>query len=770
METIKVYKLDLAVPKEDARQITIKDKATIGSDPSADVVIQNHNLSPIHLSFQRQNQVLTLTMLGEDRSTKIGSQKLLQGKMYLLEKGDKLAIGKVKMVIREEEVEATEEEESQAPLELQDAQELQEDDGETQEAEEVEGGQESDGGEEIEEGEEGEETDGITGTGAGFLDDEEDKAKGKTQILDSIKGKLRKHRSQSHKFHALKGDAGEERDAKDGPKKSRRGSRARVIPPGAFARCFGLGIEIFLALFLSPLAFEFVLGEDWDGQIHRLQLWGASAISELWPTLPLKTLLPQEVATHLKSLEHLASSNATSLCAALIFFICARFLAALVLTAPLPLFFMGVTHRGGNFLGKRLIALVRELLGLITFPWLVFDLPLIFKRRSFKEVVTASRLGYSHPLLGLGGGVVLNPLLVAAVLLFPLNFDVNKVPLSVEFSSSVRGPASSQRSPRSVAHTVYQWKHQFKVPASSNRIELPLVKRQGPKWSFDLLLIDAKGKNELSLRRGNSLDYGKKIRRWGRLDPFLAWHSPQISAWSFGQKKMAWSPLHSHEWTEIVEASLRFSLTELSGLALSKGPVVHPYILLRKELFELLELGENVPQTMASFRFGAHPAFFITGETSVKVLVLRELHFETWMAKHRRGKEDLSLLTLRKFFRFAKPLRGPAAFRPERVKAWNGFAALDALALMQKRDGLPEPVVSGLLNFFIRSAHWALSLDERVQKRMVQAFKGYDRFLLSLSKKKKNASGLKNLRLALNRTQKALQKKELQYFKMNSSK
>ena len=731
MEKITVYKLEFAIPKEDRQQIKIGEKITVGSDPSADVVIQKHNLSPVHLIFQQQNDILNLTMLGEDHSAKIGSQKLLQGKMYLLEKGDKLAIGKIKMSILQEEVEMFPEDESE----------------------------ESDA--------EGEETsvEEMTESGQDFLEDGEGATQGRTAILKSLKGRLQKERSKSLDSRISKRMEHKASKEKVPSKKSRSLTGARVKPPGFFARFFGLNVEIFLALSLFPLAFEIALGENWNQQIHQWQLALVSKASKLSALLPLGTFIPEEGMAFLKTLN---SPGATSLFAALVFFVSLRLLSALLFSAPLPLFLMGVTHRGGHGLGKRGIAFLREVLGFVTFPFLVFDLPLLLSRRSFKEVVTCSHLGYSHPLVGLGGGAILNPLLVAAVFLFPVDFDPYQFPVSVDFTASALRKPSSVKSPqKTVLQPVYEWGYQFKTSLSPDWIVLPLLKREGRNWRFDLFITDAKSKQELKLRRGKTLDYSKKIHTWGRTEPLLAWHSPLISAWSFGEQKSEWTIGHVHEWAEIVESSLRLSFTDFFSLASLKGPVMYPYAYLRKELLQLLEFEGIGPEKISSFRFGAHSAFAFPSDTSTKILVLRGLHFETWMAGYQSKKADLSLLNLQKLFRFAKQVRRPASFRPEQIKNWNGFAALDVMAIAKKEGKLSKDVTSRLLRFFIQSAYKTLkSTEVDLHKKVILAFKNYDRFLLGIVKKTKDAN-LKDLRLSLVRTQKALQNKELQYFRTN---
>lgn len=74
-------------------------------------------------------------------------------------------------------------------------------------------------------------------------------------------------------------------------------------------------------------------------------------------------------------------------------FILLELVSSLLFSVSLPLFLTGATSNG-NFLTKRLKAVLRTLIGFATLPLLIFDLPLLMKKRTIKETLTLSGIEY----------------------------------------------------------------------------------------------------------------------------------------------------------------------------------------------------------------------------------------------------------------------------------------------------------------------------------------------------------------------------------------
>ncbi len=72
-------------------------------------------------------------------------------------------------------------------------------------------------------------------------------------------------------------------------------------------------------------------------------------------------------------------------------------------------------HGSSDAFGNRVGGVFREIVGTLTFPFLVFDLPCVFRRRTFKEYVSKVSLRSSQTGLSLFTGVIILPLLVSMV-------------------------------------------------------------------------------------------------------------------------------------------------------------------------------------------------------------------------------------------------------------------------------------------------------------------------------------------------------------------
>ncbi|MBT6326193.1 MAG: FHA domain-containing protein, partial [Bdellovibrionales bacterium] len=108
-ETQLSYILDIRPPEGDHKRITVNKRITLGSSKEVDLSMNDVGLSPTHCSFKLQNEVLSIHNLGKE--TFIGKKELHSGKMYILDKGDKLTIGELEVLIRQDEIEEEEEEE-----------------------------------------------------------------------------------------------------------------------------------------------------------------------------------------------------------------------------------------------------------------------------------------------------------------------------------------------------------------------------------------------------------------------------------------------------------------------------------------------------------------------------------------------------------------------------------------------------------------------------------------------------------------------------------
>lgn len=120
-------------------------------------------------------------------------------------------------------------------------------------------------------------------------------------------------------------------------------------------------------------------------------------------------------------------SNALHVVPVLLIFTLLRMMSTLVLGVSFSEFFLSL-RGSGNLLWKRLGGVLRVVIGIFTAPFLIFDLPAIISRRTFKEVITFTTV-YSASTFGFILGLILFlPLTLVFALTSPLfqGFEVEE--------------------------------------------------------------------------------------------------------------------------------------------------------------------------------------------------------------------------------------------------------------------------------------------------------------------------------------------------------
>ena len=923
MEETKIYTLDLHLPQTDKQNIEIKDSLTIGSDSSADFVIENQGLSPIHLSFRHQSDILSLTMLGKESSTQIGPQKLVHGKMYLLSPKDTITVGDLKIIVAEKpnsskvkpEKESKElvleeelegelildveedsenqnagEEESKpeegkgsaqdAPLEINESEgaqdaplEINESEGaqdaplEINESEgaqdapleinESEGAQdapleinESEGAQdaplEINESEGAQDAPLEINESEGAQDapleiNESEGAQDAPLEINESEGtqdapleinesegaqeiQFETQESEAEIQFETKEGSGKDREkfvmditgegaeieqshplrlselAKKGQKtrnpikkliyKLKRSKRARALAkkekksqqrrfllkstiPGALVRLMGLAIEFFLAVQIGTLGIHFM---KWNNEVHKLaQTTYLKTLDSIYQILPhLETfqmyLVNQGVLS--QPFELLKDSLPppppwfTHAFVFMISFISIRILSNLVFTMPLPLFLLGVKNQTVfSPLKSRAQALVRELIGFITFPFLIFDIPALFQKRTFKEVLTSSLLCYSGWFSRLGGLLLLNPLIVIIALFFLLDLNLRKITnLMSPFPSQDQNQRDQTLGKRETSFkgSSFYWNFRFNAFLDSHWHLIPFPQKQKKGWNLGLFVVDDQRQTKVFLHKGKSVGHRQNLKDFLWLDPILPLHSPHLAKWN--SRKSSWTLEHSREWSGLIKACAQLSPLNLPHFVTTRGFFFYPYTQLKKEILKLWE--EDSFGEIKTFRLKKHEGFLIEKKELTKVLTPVSSGLIRWDLKREEESQEMALHLTKKLFLFAQDIP-PRRRKSLPSSSWNALNAMDALSIILKSRSLSSQDLSRFMNFTLRLSYSALKANQIfLQKQLIQTFKQYDHFLLSLSKRKKSSS-LKNLRLSLNRTQKALQEKDLSYFKAN---
>ena len=97
-----IFSLDIRMSNAPPQRVRITKRTVLGSSEDADISIQGRGLNSKHLIFKQSHSALQVTCLGPD--VKIGKSQVEKGNARLLDKGDKVSVGELEIIIRHEEL------------------------------------------------------------------------------------------------------------------------------------------------------------------------------------------------------------------------------------------------------------------------------------------------------------------------------------------------------------------------------------------------------------------------------------------------------------------------------------------------------------------------------------------------------------------------------------------------------------------------------------------------------------------------------------------
>lgn len=351
---------------EGSPEYALETELSVGSG-TGDIVIADESLSPRHATFKLDHGAVTVMDLGSTAGTHIGDHSLTKGKPVLLKPDDVLSLGEIQVTLK-----ALEEIVAEAPSDSTE-----------------ESGDEAVVDEVVEE----------------EVEDEADEpiAPAPPEKTSFFQRRLR----------TLRNTPLEKKKPKIVAASSGRTYAANLLP-----RLVAIGIDFcwtFVAwTVLSPFDDFRDLLEVVPGLLHDVvlpQLEGVIAEngwSELYQTGLASFLdLVKEPERELW-LSHIVSLYFT-----------VRVATTFVLGVSLGQWMSGVRVFGG-FVASRLGGVVRELLGVFTWAFVILDLPTLFSRRSFKELLTGTHLVSVSKGATLISWLLFIPVTLAAVSVAPL--------------------------------------------------------------------------------------------------------------------------------------------------------------------------------------------------------------------------------------------------------------------------------------------------------------------------------------------------------------
>ncbi|WP_408095414.1 FHA domain-containing protein [Peredibacter sp. HCB2-198] len=135
-----------------------------------------------------------------------------------------------------------------------------------------------------------------------------------------------------------------------------------------------------------------------------------------------------------------------------VMFMLVRLVSTLIFGVSISELLLGVGSKG-NIIWKRIGGGIRVLIGMITGPFLIFDLPAVISRRTLKEFLTFTHTFLISKLWAILGSLVLLPLLVAMALVSPL-FQGLELPRAIAINEKVDQRMKVRNRPESAATVV----------------------------------------------------------------------------------------------------------------------------------------------------------------------------------------------------------------------------------------------------------------------------------------------------------------------------
>jgi len=756
----KVYVLDVRVPKQDNKRIEVLNEIQLGSDEQCDLRILDHGLSPLQGRFRVQNGVLTFTHLGADDSFKVGSQKCGHGRMYILSKGDKCTIEKVKIIVREEKREIPEE------IPEEDNEEHQE---EALEQESVPSTEDSTQPETILEDDQAEETE-ESDDEFEYVEEEVYVDEDGNEVDAPVKEK--KPGLFARLFKRNKAPKEEKKKEEKKPGKDRfalklKGKKKSSGPiggqvAGPLSRFFGLLYTLFFfSLFLNlglPLLEE------------TAQINVATITHDLWLKLdPFIAMLPAQVPTELAEipmLESLYKAIKEDVLVEKVFHYSLLFLAfeilfQFLLALPLGHFLIGLKNNGNGVL-SRLLSPIRVIMGWLLLPFLIFDFPILLKKRSFKELTTASKVVLRSKRLTFFLSLIFLPLLSMALLNIQLLLDYNNPSQKIALQKTPMPQFKSKFNEVEFSYKSLAFGVEGKAFLDPRIRFIPGIIYREKKFLPYLSIVNSAKNNVVTISKKERAASLAKLKTTWQQDPLFSYFHHSLD--------------NKEELFTLLYHILALTPQQAYKKVQQLGPFLGPYYSSAKGLKS--DLSNDPIKTITLYEGKGGPAL-MTKSLQVKVtlglLQLRTLENEekvldVLMAQSDPDGEKFNEEILQKTFFNGKPFNGTYSSVVSSGISQKDLRSLALIAQDILHHAVQKKPVSKSESQIITKVFLELSKtsireeDEPFQLQLLEVFKKLDKVLQRVNK---SNAVLTDLRLSLNRIQKALFKRDQRFFEVN---
>ena len=262
----------------------------------------------------------------------------------------------------------------------------------------------------------------------------------------------------------------------------------------------------------------------------------------------------------------------------LFFYFLVRVSVAMVFGRTVGQFLIGITN-SGNVLVKRIIFPIREIIGFITFPFLIFDVPTIVSRKSLKEFITFSRYEAPSRLRWIFSLIIATPLMLLLFCFAPMYKGLEfKAPIIVTENTRPQKPFEYKNKVMSSHLNMI-------FDQSEDHVALPdfsfIVYKKKRILNSGLLFFDLAADQNLIISKVKDFEMSKMYQDFARINFVSQYFQPNLfqvgSDMGLKSKDFKFeikNPIALAEETkQVVKSAFTVDLVNLHEFILENGPL-----------------------------------------------------------------------------------------------------------------------------------------------------------------------------------------------------
>lgn len=579
------YQLEIILSDNENQNINVTEQMRLGSSPELEICLEDYGLPSKACVFRLNQDILTIINLGMIKpALKIGKQNLDKGKMYILDDQDQITLGDISILVHEQTYEEDDidhdEKAENLGFESTDNLAAQEPDDDLEEAEDPTSINVS-RLLKLSKDDPAQQTNVFKdNTQTTDDEDEDDDKKNEStssrllRLTSKVKDFVTKRKDERKSQPPVKASTPKPMVNK-GSKKIKVGPRSDW--PGFIPRLIALGLDFTIcAVATSSLSQNKDFQIQWEDLLAKLQT-AAQNNNELFQLNELLLTLG-------------ANSSVT-----LLFFVFLNLFMSFIIGRTLGQALMGINEESG-FITKRIKGSLRFILGVTTLPFLIFDLPIFFKKRSFKEWVTRSSLYRPSGLPGLVSTILVLPALILYLFYADIltqkpiySFSVKELSTQENRNSKYFRPLNLQLSHPDILS--------FKTLPVLTKLSAPAPFKETQKIQRGMALFFEEHESPIKIFQGPSYNPDKWLQKFVETNLLLEYIKPEVKQLS--ELLRSAGPL-SLDQRNLLREIFQISLTDdllkpksLLNVIQNYGPDLNAFNRFSKALNEDLKLDDK---------------------------------------------------------------------------------------------------------------------------------------------------------------------------------